>query len=57
MAGGVALFLGCMLYAFTVRPDVHWIVPAIGITIIIGEWLDASIRSLGRAVRSTMLMG
>jgi hypothetical protein len=37
MAGGVALFVGCMIFAFTVRPDVHWMGPAVAIVIIIGE--------------------
>jgi hypothetical protein len=37
MTAGIALFVGCMLYAFTIRPDVHWAVPAIGVIIIIGE--------------------
>lgn len=36
MAGGVALFIGCMIFAFTVRPDVHWMGPAVAIVIIIG---------------------
>lgn len=37
MTAGIALFVGCMLYAFTIRPDVHWAVPAIGVIIIIGK--------------------
>lgn len=37
MAAGVMLPLGCVLYAFTITPSVHWVVPSIGVIIIIGE--------------------
>lgn len=34
MIGGVLLPAGCWIYAWTTFPQVHWIVPCIGITIL-----------------------
>jgi hypothetical protein len=36
MIGGIALAGGCFWYGFTSVNNVHWIVPCIGLVIIIG---------------------
>ena len=37
MAAGIAMPIGCFIYAFTSTPSVHWIVPCIGQVILFGE--------------------
>ena len=40
MVAGIAFAVGCYIFGFTSLPSIHWVVPCIGLVILLGKPLD-----------------